>query len=55
MKKQQLIAFTADKNGKPLAFVDSRVSSYAAWRRIGYDEAKLRIATGRAREVKYTR
>lgn len=53
--KQQLIAFTADKNGKPLAFIDARYCGGAAWHRIGYDEAKLRIATGKAVEVRYIR
>lgn len=49
---QKLIAFTVDKNGRPIAYRDSRCSS-ARWIRIGVDEARLLIAQGLARQVPY--
>lgn len=52
MIKQQMIAFTADKNGKPVAYKDTRSIS-ARWVRVSYEEAKLLVATGAAREVAY--
>jgi hypothetical protein len=51
MKKQTQIAFTADKNGRPVAYRWDLTCF--RWFRIGYDEAKLRIALGTAREVRY--
>lgn len=48
------IAFTADKNGRPIAYYWSR-SLYPRWIRIGYDRAKLLVATKQADEVPYVK
>ena len=45
------IAFTTDKNGKPIAYRNSPVQM--RWFRIGYEEAKLLIATGQAEQVEF--
>lgn len=48
------IAFTADKNGKAIAYYWSR-AVYPRWIRIGYDRAKLLVAGGDADQVAYTK
>lgn len=53
MNKQQMIAFTADKNGKPIAYRDDRMAG--RWVKVGYEHAKMLVATGAAREVQYTK
>lgn len=52
MSKQMMVAFTVDKNGKPVAYKDSR-SINARWIRISYEEAKMLVSTGAAREVPF--
>lgn len=49
-KTQTHITFTADKNGKPIAYREGYNLRYF---RIGYDEAKLMIATGQAIEIPF--
>lgn len=51
MKSIKQIAFTTDKNGKPIAYRNSPIQM--RWFRIGYEEAKLLIATGQAEQVKF--
>lgn len=53
MNDQMQIAFTTDKNGRPIAYRWSPLS--CRWMKIGIDAAKLRIASGMAREVAYSR
>ena len=48
------IAFTADKNGKPIAYYWSRALS-PRWIKIGYDRAKMLVATGDADQISYIR
>jgi hypothetical protein len=48
------VAFTTDKHGRPLAYRWS-VAAGGRWLRVGYDEAKLAIATGKARETRYAK
>lgn len=52
-KAQREIAFTADKKGRPIAYKVNREINGFVHRRIAYDEAKLLVATGQAREVPY--
>jgi hypothetical protein len=47
------IAFTADKNGKPIAYYWSSLAM--RWIRIGYDKAKMLVSTGGADQVDYVR
>lgn len=47
------IAFTADKNGRPIAY--RWCFPAMRWIRIGYDAAKLHIAAGEADEIRYVR
>lgn len=46
------IAFTTDKNGKPLAYRWS--SLQMRWFRMPYDKAKVLVATNSADETTYT-
>lgn len=55
MQKQQQVAFTADKYSRPIAYRWSIAGASARWFRIGYDDAKVLVATGKAREVQYVR
>ena len=48
------IAFTANKNGKPIAYYWSR-SMYPRWIRIGYDRAKLLVDSGQADRIAYVK
>jgi hypothetical protein len=47
------IAFTADKNGKPIAYYWSSLAM--RWIRIGYDRAKTLVSAGDADQVNYVR
>lgn len=49
-KQPTRIQFTTDKHGKPIAY---RHESLICHRRIGYDRAKLMIATGEAIEIPF--
>jgi hypothetical protein len=48
-----LVSFTADKHGRPIAYRDSRAAGAGRYIRIGYDKAKLMVATGKAEETRY--
>jgi hypothetical protein len=52
MNDQVQIAFTTDKNRKPLAYRWSPLA--ARWIKIGIEDARLRISTSTAREVSYS-
>lgn len=52
MNKRQ-IAFTADKNGTPIAYRFC-VRGFR-WFRMSYDEAKIQVATGQARQVAFVK
>jgi hypothetical protein len=55
-KKAPQVAFTVDKHGRPLAYFwggSCRGIPQPRWFRMGYDEAKLAVATGAARETTY--
>ena len=47
------IAFTADKNGKPIAYYWSRRA--VRWIKIGYDKAKVLVGSGDADQTEYRR
>lgn len=47
------IAFTADKNGKPVAYRWSRMGM--RWIKMAYAEAKMLVATEVADQINYTR
>jgi len=53
MKTPMQIAFTADKIGRPVAYRWCLIQH--RWFRIGLDDAKIKIATGTAREVRYAK
>ena len=53
MTKQQQIAFTADKHGKPIAYKWSPMAM--RWIKTSYDEAKIKVATGAAVQVAYSK
>jgi hypothetical protein len=53
MAKQLNIAFTADKNGTPIAYKWS--VGAMRWIKMSMDDAKLMVATGAARQVKYSK
>jgi hypothetical protein len=46
------VAFTSDKRGRPIAYLRTS-SSPMRWFRIGYDEARLLVSTGRAEQEPY--
>ncbi len=47
----KFVAFTVDKNGKPIAYREIR-SGGIRYVRINYDEAKMLVSTGQAQEVR---
>ena len=47
------IAFTADKNGRQVAYYWSRAAS--RWIKMGLDEAKLHVAAGDPDRIEYRR
>lgn len=49
--KRRYVAFTADKHGRPLAYITYQATM--RWFRIGLDEAKVLVATGAAEQVPY--
>jgi hypothetical protein len=52
VNKPGFVAFTVDKNGKPIAFYQSR-ATMLRWHRIGMDEAKNGVATGHYQETEF--
>jgi len=50
------IAFTTDKNGRPIAYYLSK-ACLGSWRwiKMGIDAAKVAVATGEAVEIPYAR
>lgn len=50
------VAFTADKNSRPIAYYLSRVPGCSwRWIKMCLDAAKVAVATGEAVEIPYTR
>jgi hypothetical protein len=52
-KRTRQIAFTANRKGQAIAY--RWCTSCIRWFRIGYEEAKLAVATGEAIEVRYVK
>jgi hypothetical protein len=55
MKNTKQIAFTADKNGTPIAYYLLRAGFTTRWIKMGYDKAKIEVATGTAIQVEYVK
>lgn len=55
-KRIRQVAFTADKNSRPIAYYLSK-QCLGSWRwiKMGVDAAKVEVATGEAVEIPYAR
>jgi hypothetical protein len=50
---QTLVAFTTDRRGKPIAYRELRYAGGTRYVRMGYDDARLLVSTGQAKETSF--
>lgn len=49
----QVVAFTTDKNGKPVAYAQARMCSRLRWVKTNMQDAQVGVATGQYVETEY--